>query len=514
MKQKGKLLSFLILSWIFCIAFVTINANIDYGIQTTSSQPEHPIETAKWDEYGNPISTLPTDQVSPKIAAVGEGSAIIVWTNVNDIYAQKISALGVNQWTDDGIPAANDTNQEGTPEICADLSGGAIIVYYKYFTGPLERNVYAQRIDSSGQMMWGLSGKIVCSAVANQDAFKICSDGVGGVIVAWEDERNGNLDIYAQRLNATGDIQWAPNGTLICDAVGEQHSLAIVSDQNEGALISWTDNRTGEQDIYVLRIQNDGNRHPSFSIDGTPVCMASGSQFDSVIASDGDQGAILAWTDKRSSISYDIYAARITKLASKPWGTDGIPVCTAANSQSTPQICSANNSGAIITWSDYRIMVSNIYAQLLNATGHSQWTGNGTVICDATGDQILPKICPDGRGGAFIAWEDERSGTNSDIYVAHIAESGYMKWVDGTPKCTVTGNQQKVQIARVLLGSAILTWTDYRTGNPDIYAASISILTESGNIPGFNFIFILLSFFGLMAIISMLNKKKIFSNFA
>ena len=32
---------------------------------------------------------------------------------------------------------------------------------------------------------------------------QICSDGTGGAIITWEDDRGGVCDIYAQRINST-----------------------------------------------------------------------------------------------------------------------------------------------------------------------------------------------------------------------------------------------------------------------------------------------------------------------
>ncbi len=47
-------------------------------------------------------------------------------------------------------------------------------------------------------------------ASADQYVNAIVSDGVGGAIVAWSDLRSGNYDIYVQRITATGAI--APGG--------------------------------------------------------------------------------------------------------------------------------------------------------------------------------------------------------------------------------------------------------------------------------------------------------------
>jgi hypothetical protein len=36
----------------------------------------------------------------------------------------------------------------------------------------------------------------------------MCPDGSGGAVIAWQDTRNGNNDIYAQRVSASGSGVW------------------------------------------------------------------------------------------------------------------------------------------------------------------------------------------------------------------------------------------------------------------------------------------------------------------
>lgn len=59
----------------------------------------------------------------------------------------------------------------------------------------------------------------VCNAVGTQTLHQVVPDGMGGAVVAWQDLRNGvDYDIYAQRMDAYGNMLWASNGILICGA--------------------------------------------------------------------------------------------------------------------------------------------------------------------------------------------------------------------------------------------------------------------------------------------------------
>lgn len=64
----------------------------------------------------------------------------------------------------------------------------------------------------SALAQWAPDGTPVCTSGGFQNSPKAIPDGVGGTIITWEDNRSGNSDIYAQRMNALGVPQWTANG--------------------------------------------------------------------------------------------------------------------------------------------------------------------------------------------------------------------------------------------------------------------------------------------------------------
>jgi hypothetical protein len=88
----------------------------------------------------------------------------------------------------------------------------------------------------------------VSTAAGGQYLPAAVSDGAGGAIVAWYDDRSGSsFDIYAQHVLATGvvDPAWPANGRAVCTAVGDQVGPVIASDGSGGAIIAWGDYRSG-----------------------------------------------------------------------------------------------------------------------------------------------------------------------------------------------------------------------------------------------------------------------------
>src|SRR6185503_7297413 len=100
--------------------------------------------------------------------------------------------------------------------------------------------------------------------------------------------------------------------------------------------------------------------------------------------------------------------------------TDGVSICTAANAQYFPMLVADGAGGAVITWQDQRTGEFDIYAQRVNASGASQWTGDGVALCLAGGDQLNPLIVTDGSGGGILTWTDYRTAGTYLVFAQHV----------------------------------------------------------------------------------------------
>jgi hypothetical protein len=89
-----------------------------------------------------------------------------------------------------------------------DGAGGVLFTYNENRTfDQYAVDIYAQRISSSGEFMWGSQGVAVTNANLMQENPVLVSDGWGGLIVAWEDWRyafSSGRHIFAQRLSGDG----------------------------------------------------------------------------------------------------------------------------------------------------------------------------------------------------------------------------------------------------------------------------------------------------------------------
>jgi predicted lipoprotein with Yx(FWY)xxD motif len=439
----------------------------------------------QWMAGGVALSAAANAQMFPQIAADGSGGAIITWIDYRsgshyDIYAQRISSSGTPQWTADGVAICTAATDQQSPQITVDGSGGAVITWQDSRSGNLD--IYAQRINSTGTPQWTANGVAVCTAANQQYSPQIAADGSGGAVIAWYDQRSGTFyDIYARKVNSSGTPQWTADGVALCTAANDQIYPQIAADGSGGAIITWEDYRSGAGgDIYARKVNSSGT--PQWTADGVAVCTAASDQLYPQITADGLGGAILTWEDARPVISLDVYAQRVNSAGTPQWTAGGLAVCTAANNQEHPQITADGSGGAILTWEDVRAASNfDVYTQRITSSGTPKWTANGVAVCTAANDQLYPQITADGSGGAIIAWKDARSGTDYDIYSQRISNPAPS--VSGiTPASGIKGGTVHVTDLAGTWFSETGGAPDVRlerSGQPDIPATGVSVV--SGN---------------------------------
>ncbi|HKW13740.1 MAG TPA: T9SS type A sorting domain-containing protein [Candidatus Krumholzibacteria bacterium] len=409
----------------------------------------------QWAANGVPICTADHDQLTPTITSDGAGGAIVTWHDARtfpagapiSIYAQRVNASGVAQWTANGVSLCTTVNNRVDPTITGDGAGGAIVTWEDYRSGGANSDIYAQRVNASGVVQWSANGVVLCAAATDQLGPMIISDNAGGAIVAWYDLRNGiDDDIYAQRVNNLGAVVWIPNGVAVCAAAGSQFLPTLASDAANGAIITWEDLRSGNYDVYAQRVSAAGAT--LWTANGVGLCTAVDSQGVPTIVSDGVGGAIVTWYDSRSGIDTDIYAQRMNAAGVVQWTANGVALCTAAANQFNPAIVPDTFGGAIVTWRDRRSGTSyDMYAQRVNGSGVAQWIANGVPLCTAVGDQSNYTIISDGAAGAIVAWEDQR-GSDHDVYAQQVSAGG----VVGQPP-TAVGDTPSIAALTVLANS-------------------------------------------------------------
>ena len=439
---------------------------------------------AQWQPGGAPVCTAANSQFLPVIVSDGAGGSIIAWSDYrdggptdNDIYAQRVDANGAPQWTAGGVALCTAPQGDNTyVAITSDGAGGAIVAWQDSRGSGLHL-IYVQRVSAAGVPLWTADGVAIS---ADTSVFPtIVSDDAGGAIVAWTDYRSGG-NIYAQRVSAAGAPQWTANGVAMTHAGGLYGPLGIAkigSDGAGGAIVTWPDIRFGAADIYAQRVSATGV--PQWAPDGVALCTAADWQTYPTIVPDGAGGAIVTWQDERNRVAPpplsgypDIYAQRVDATGAPQWTADGVALCTAENDQTYPTIVSDGAAGAIVAWSDTR---SAPHAQRVSAAGAPQWTADGVALSTSPDPETMPRIASDGAGGAIVTWSNLRVPAGGEVHAQRVSAAGAPQWTaDGARLNPTAARGLYPAIVSDAAGGAIVTWFEDRNAQQfDIYAQRV-----------------------------------------
>lgn len=229
------------------------------------------------------------------VATSGYDPFIADSTFTQDIYAQRISATRQLLWGSAGRVVVQDSADQMLEALVEDGSNGAYFIFTgkNVSSGRTDRDILAQRLDSAGISIFTARGLTACGNAAEQMRPTAAPDGVGGIVLAWEDLRDSTAsdrDIYAQRIDATGALLWGGvEGVPVSTAPNAQRRPSITSDGLDGAIVVWEDARNVRDipDIYAARVTSNGVLLPV--------------TFTALTASMSTEGVEVSWTTMHES---------------------------------------------------------------------------------------------------------------------------------------------------------------------------------------------------------------------
>lgn len=380
--------------------------------------------------------------------------------------------------------------------------------------------------------LWTTDGVPVCRAAGEQAEPALVPDGAGGSFVAWADRRDGaSWDIYLQRLDASGNALWAPDGLPVCRAPGNQRSPRLVGDGTGGVFAVWADSRSAANLAYAIRLLADGSVAPGWAPDGNPVLAPPVAVPLSVIdvATDGSGGIFVL---NGASVT------RVQRLGgdgapATGWAPEGVVVLAdehGADYSSRfrhPRICRGLPGEVWLSWhhqqswSDRFGYLYETFAgglRLLGANGAIKVDVGGFGAASYFGGSPVP-IRPDGAGGVIYqrdasellfrrvspqgatTWESGLFGFSTDIVAAADGSGGMLfAWAeysesvrplrawrlgpDGAPDPAWPAGGRMLSdpaavsswmsLTQLVPGRFACVWVDAHAGNANIYATELS----------------------------------------
>jgi hypothetical protein len=412
------------------------------------------------------------DQFAVDVARNGSGAFVLVWLDArngdSDIYGQRFSSSGTPSGDDFSVSDDGGAISQGTPSVAIDSSGGFVVAWNDERDVNEDDNIYVQRYLDDGTALG--SNSVVNDAgvgTSHQLEPSISSDRAGNFVVAWRDQRTGDADIYAQRYNSNGakiGVNWRVNDD---GGTAAQYEPVVAMNEGGSFAVAWEDRRDGDYNIYAQRYDADGNPVAgNFEVNDD-----AGSDGQRAPALDilFDGTTVLVWEDDRNG-SNDVYAQRFTGDG-VPIGPnmkvneDGADIYGY-----DPAVSFDGDGGFVVAWEDGRNDDGDVYAQRYASDGMAVG-GNFRVNDDATTVyQAEPSVSANANGEFVIAWTDRREG-DEDIYAQRYENDGAPLNVNFRVTSTSEKTQWSPNVA--LRDDRIyMAWVDSRAGGSgyDIWA--------------------------------------------
>lgn len=314
----------------------------------------------------------------------------------------------------------------------------------------------------------------ICTVAGDQCNPVVAWDGTS-YLVAWEDKRSGNFDIYATRINPNGNILDGStsqgSGLAICNAANDQvHPAVIWNGQNY--LLAFEDYRNNSGKIYSMRLSNtfqllDG----SPSTGGILVGGGTGHQVKPKVAWNGTNYLIVFEHHPNESTS-DIYGCRISASGQSLNGT-GFSIQEDEIIKLNPDLAS-DGEDFLVIWDAH---ASTGYADIVGimVSGQGLLDPLGAFpIAETNLDQLTPSVNWN-LNHYVVLWKDTRQG-KADIYLVRLTASGYFldsKTASDGVNLGIVGSSLRTSSADVILKSDtaeyLIVWEENRSNNYDIY---------------------------------------------
>ncbi|MBN1351842.1 gliding motility-associated C-terminal domain-containing protein [candidate division KSB1 bacterium] len=349
------------------------------------------------------------DQSNPAISSASDGSFIIIWedkrSSQNDIYFQRYDSSGQTQENNirvnDNICGIN----RPAPDVASAPDGSFEVVWCDGFYP--KPDIYLQCYNNSGHRQGDNKKVFNDSGSSNRLDPVVSSSPNGSFVIVWTDYRNGNYDIYFQRYDSAGRTQGANTIANDDTSNSQQYHPAVASSSQGSFLVAWEDKRHGNSDIYMQCYDSDGVKQGGNLKVNDDSFIAD--RLYPAVTSTSDSTFTVVWDDRRNGNS-DIYLQRYDNIGIALGNNDKVNDDSNDSFQSRPAISSCADGSFVVAWQDNRHgnLNSDIYAQKYNADG-TKIDSNFLVNNDEmSANQLTPDVSINGNREIICVWKDDR----------------------------------------------------------------------------------------------------------
>lgn len=294
----------------------------------------------------------------------------------------------------------------------------------------------------------------------------------GAFAVAWIDGRFGGSSVYAQRLTDAGarDAAWPAAGLPIQTQPAIATLLGASADPTGALLLAWWDNRLGNMDLRATRVLPEGLAAPGWPSQGLRVSTTSLPNPTSTCFLADGSSSLIAWMDVADR-------PRVLRLDAEGAVAGGWPLAGVAPANAGPGASLAlapdGAAGAWLAWTQSDsagLTATRLLHVLGTGVPATDWPSDGLVLSRGAGDRRASALSWSGPHLA-VAWQGPLHAA-VDVVAAYVTAGG------APPLGVGVANDRDLQLAplaRPMRGAPAVTIRVARSG-----AARLQLLDVLG----------------------------------
>ncbi len=297
------------------------------------------------------------------------------------------------------------------------------------------------------------------------------------IYLAWYDDREGEDAIWFNR-SLDGGQSWMPSDRRLNNPdpeVGGAARNPTIACAGERVYVAWEDERDGELDNANIYFNASSDRGDSWAAEDRNIDVdpdGANISLDPAIATDGSGRLVVAWSDSRNG-AYDILVS-VSDDHGQSWSQEPVRVDTdpAGEAWSARPVIAMEGDTVVVAWEDLRSGVSDIYLNV-STTGGSSFAATDLQVDrgkPADADSFSPVLLLS-EGYGYIAWHTARPETNADVWLNR-SENGGQAWMAEAVRLeTRPAEENDARFPALAAAGPDLhvAWQDDRNGGFDIF---------------------------------------------
>jgi hypothetical protein len=423
------------------------------------------------------LSVKSGDDFTPAIAYNPAGQFLVVWRSGSQIYGQRYDEQGVPVAD---VLAIGDGGAGGTqdhPAVAYSLTADRYLVAWEDSRNG-DDDIYGQLVDADGTPLG--TNFIIYLGNGNQEYPDVASDGTDFLVVWQGNWVDDSVDVCGSKVFSTGVVVAAIG--LGSDGGTSRERPAVAFNPSAGPLEYLVVFQYGDPYGGAIHARRVRTNFTTPGAEYTIVEQSMAQEPDLAATPWGATGAyVVVWSDFRNagSSDTDIFGRVVLAGSDNAFDLGDFVISTAADLQIRPVIARLPTSGQfLVAWEDSRDDIDtgwDVYGRRL--TDDANPLDAEFLVNDADGDQMMAAIAASESPDAyFVAWDTSPFGAGSyEINGQRVSPGGLLLWypfaISAQP-----GEQSAPDAAFDADNDQYLAvWQDLRDGHWAIYGQRIGV---------------------------------------